>query len=73
MSAVRLVLKEFFLPKGLWDEIVQTVVYIKNHTINWSANGITPYKRVSKFVPSFAHFHAFRCQCYVHIFDSTIR
>ena len=52
MSAVRSVLKEFRLPKGLWDENVQAVAYIKNRTISRSANGITPYEGVNKAVPS---------------------
>ncbi len=49
MSVVRSVLKEFRFPKRLWDEIVETVAYIKNHTISRSANSITPYEEVTKW------------------------
>lgn len=73
MSAVRLVRKEFQLPKGLWDEIVKAVAYVKNRTISWSANGITPYKGVNKSVPSVAHLLILGCRCYVYVFDTTMR
>ena len=73
MSAVRSVLKEFQLPKGLWDEIVQAVAYVKNRTISRSANGITPYEGVNKSVPSVAHLRALGCRCYVHVPDTTMR
>lgn len=73
MSAVKSVLKEFRLPKGLWDEIVQAVAYVKNCTISRSANGITPYEGVNKSVPSVAHLRALGCQCYVHVPDTTMR
>ena len=55
MSAVRSVLKEFWLPKKLWDEIVQAVAYVKNRTISRSANGIIPFEGVNKSVLSVAH------------------
>ena len=73
MSAVRSVLKEFRLPKGLWDEIVQAVAYIKNCTISWSANSITPFEGVNKSVLSVAHLRALGYHCYVHVPDTTMR
>ncbi len=73
MSDVRSVLKEFWLPKGLWDEIVQPFAYVKNRTIGRSSNGITPYEIVNKVVPSVAHLRALRCRCYVYVSDTTIR
>ena len=48
MSVVRSVLKEFRLPKELWDEIVQAAAYVKNCTISRSANGITFLEGVNK-------------------------
>ncbi len=73
MSAVRSVLKEFRLLKGLWDKIVQAVAYVKNYTISRSANGITPYKGVNKSVLSVAHLLALGCQYYVHVSDTNMR
>ncbi len=73
MSAVRSVLKEFRLPKGLLDEIVQAVEYVKNCTISRSANGMTPYEEVNKVVPSFADLRALGCRCYVHVPDTIMR
>ncbi len=73
MSVVRSVLKEFRLPKGLWDKIVQAVAYVKNCTISRSANRITPYEGVNKVVPSVAHPRAIGCRSYVHVPDTTIR
>ena len=73
MSAVRSVLQEFRLLKKLWDEIVQIVPYVKNRIISQSANGITLYKGVNKSIPFVAHFCAFRCQCYVHVPNTTMR
>ena len=69
MSAVRSVLKEFCLPKRLWDEIVPAVAYVKNYTISRNANSIDPYEGVNKYVPSVAHLLALGCQCYVHVPD----
>lgn len=65
MSAIRLVLKEFQLPKRLWDEIVQAVVYVKNLTISQSVNGITPYEGVNKSVSFVTHLHILGCRCYI--------
>ena len=73
MSAVRSVLKEFWLPKGLWDEIVQAIAYVKNRIISQSANGITPYEGVNKSIPSVAHLRALGCRCYVHVPDTIMR
>ena len=73
MSAIRFVLKEFRLPKRLWDKIFQVVAYIKNRTISWSANSITSFERVNKSVPSVAHLQVLRCRCYIYIFDTTMR
>lgn len=72
ISAIRLVLKEFQLPKRLWDEIVQAVAYVKYCTISQSTNGITPYKGINKSVLFVAHLRAFRWQCYVHVSDIII-
>ncbi len=72
MSAIISVLKQLQLPKGLWDEIVQAVAYVKNCTISRSANGITFYEGVNKVVPSVAPLRALGCRCYVHVLDTTI-
>lgn len=71
MSDVRSVLKEFCLPKELWNEIFQAVAYVKNPTISQSANKISQYKRGNKFVPFVAHFCALECRCYNHVLDNT--
>ena len=73
MSAVGSVLKEFRLPKGLWDEIVQAVAYVKNRTISRSANGIISFEGVNKIVSSIAHLRALGCCCYIHVPDTTMR
>ena len=73
MTTVRSVLKEFRLPKRFWDEIVQMVSYIKNHTISRSANGITPYEGVNKSFSSVVHLRALGCQCYIQVPDITMR
>lgn len=72
MSAIRSVLKEFRLPKRLWDEIVQVIADVNNRTICQSTNGITPYERVSKVIPFITHLYALGCQCYIHFLDTTI-
>ena len=73
MSIVRSVLKEFRLPKGLWDEIVQAVAYVKNRIISRSANGITYVQGVNKSVSFVAHLRSLGCRCYVHVSDIHIR
>lgn len=60
ISIVRLVLKEFWLPKRLWNKIVQTIAYVKNCTISRIVNAITSYKGVNKSIPSIAHLCALR-------------
>lgn len=70
MSAVRLILKEFRFAKKLWDKIVQAIIYVKNRNISQTANGITPYKGVNKFIFSIAYFYAFRCQYYINVSDT---
>lgn len=37
-----------------------------------NANGITPYKKVNKFVSSITHFYALRCQYYIYIPNITM-
>lgn len=48
------------------------VVYVKNRTISWSVNGITPYKEVNKSVPSVPHLRALKYRYYVHVPDTTM-
>lgn len=72
MSAVRSVLKEFWLSKRVHDEIIQAIAYVKNRTIIWNANSITPYEGVNKIVPSTAYFCTLGCRCYVHIPNTTL-
>lgn len=73
MSGVKSVLKKFPLLKRLWNEIVQTVAYVKNYTIIQSANDITQYKRVNESFASVASFCVVGCRCYSHFLDITIR
>ncbi len=73
MSVVRSVLKEFQLSKGLWDEIVQAVAYVKNRTISRSAYGITPYNGVNKVIPFDPYVFALGCRCYFDVPDTNIR
>lgn len=72
ISAIKLVLKKFCLPKRFWDQIVQAIAYVKNHIISQSVNGIIFYKEVNKSVSSIAHFCIFGYQYYIHFLDTAI-
>ena len=73
INVVSSVLKEFWLLKRLWDEIIQVVAYVKNRTISRSANDISFFQEVNKSVPFIAHLRAHRYRCYDHILDTTMR
>lgn len=66
MSAIRLLLKEFCLPKRIRNKIVQTVAYVKNRTISQRASGIIEYEEVNKSVLFVSHLHALGYRCYFH-------
>ena len=76
MAAVRSVMKDMKLPKGLWDLLGEAVVYTKNRTITTSTGHgqhITPFEGANKVVPNVSNLRALGCRAYTHIPKTTMR
>ena len=65
MSLVRSILSAMHLPKTLWDELIRTVVYLKNRSPD--INGITPYELGHHIRPNLSHLKVVGFQAWVHI------
>lgn len=66
LERVRSVLSESGLPKVLWAESVNTVVYLINRTSSSAIQGKIPEQVWSKTVPKYDHLRKFGSICYFH-------
>ena len=55
------------LPKRLWAEAINTVVYILNRTINHQLGNVTPYEKYFKEKPSVQHLQVFGSLAWVFV------
>ena len=62
----RCLMLEKWLPKRLWIETVNTIVYVQNRLPTKAIDGETPYKASIGAKPSVAHLRVFRSICYGH-------
>jgi hypothetical protein len=60
------------LPTALWDELLQTAVYLTNRTLNRAISNesgklVTPYEMWYKQKPNLSHLRVIGCRAYFHI------
>jgi len=67
VGSARSVLHASGLPKELWAEACNTVVYILNHTGPTPVEGKTPLELWTRSYATLGHLRVFGTECYVHI------
>ncbi|KAG8492529.1 hypothetical protein CXB51_009791 [Gossypium anomalum] len=67
MDMARCLLFEKNLPKTMWAEAVNTVVYIQNRLPTKALAHKTPFEAWFGFKPSLAHMKVFGCLCYSQV------
>ncbi|KAG8486726.1 hypothetical protein CXB51_020278 [Gossypium anomalum] len=67
LDMARCLLFEKKLPKNLWAEAVNTVVYLQNRLPTKALEQKTLFEGWFRFKPSVEHLRVFGCLCYAHI------
>ena len=67
MERVRAVLADSGLEKGLWAEILSTVVHLKNRSPTTAVNNKTPYEAWYGKMPELGHVRVIGCTAYHHL------
>ena len=67
MEVVRAMLCDQGLPKFLWGEVVNTVVYIQNRCPHFALDSKTPEEVFSGKKLDVSHFRVFGCLIYFHV------
>ena len=65
MSLIQSILAAMHLPKTLWDELIKTVIYLRNQSP--SINDITSYELDNYVCPDLSHLEVVSSQALVHI------
>jgi transposase InsO family protein len=66
-EGAKAILVDTGLPKTLWLEIANTIIYLKNWTSNKAIDGPTLYKAWHGSKPDLSHLRTIGCDAYVHI------
>ena len=64
---LRAIMWDADLPRQLWPEICDTVIYLMNLTPSKACKKSTPYEMWHKKKPSVAHLRIFGCIAYAHV------
>src|SRR4051812_32262179 len=67
MERTKAILAESNLPKILWMEIAETVVYLKNRSPTRSIKGKTPYEAWFGKKPNLPHLRVIGNAAYIHL------
>eukprot|EP00253_Pinus_taeda_P007311 PITA_07311 len=67
MEATHAMLHDQNLPKFLWEEVVNTVVYVQNRSPHQALDFKTPKEVFTGKKPDVSHFRIFGCLVYFHV------
>src|SRR5271163_3411151 len=67
MGRVRAIIDDAKFPKEIWDEIAETVVYLKNLSPTSALNNLTPHEAWYGTKPNLQHLRILGCTAYVHV------
>ena len=70
---MRALLFEKNLSNELWGEVANTPVYIMNHSLTKSLQGLTPYEAWTGSKPSIEHLRIFGCLAHVKILEGHLK
>ena len=73
MNMVSSMLKDKNVPHELWEEVVNTSVYILNQAPTRSLDGATPYEVWIGVKPNVEHFRVFESMCHVNILEEKLK
>lgn len=73
LQRTRTVMRDYNVPRFLWNEVLQGIVHVVNRTSTTALQGRTPYEAFQmdmlnkKYKPSLMHLRVLGCKTYIHI------